>query len=113
MEMMFFFNLQILRQFLQIFVCRGPAGCESYDGVCFIIGFPEAIGDMFAEFLQLFVFEDEKLLVCGRFEIEGIAFFVEEGFELFCHANRVLTDAGVQIIGEQGIELDAKESAFG
>ena len=68
---------------------------------------------MFAEFLQLFVFEDEKLLVCGRFEIEGIAFFVEEGFELFCHADRVLADAGVQTIGEQGIELDAKESALG
>lgn len=65
----------------------------------FVIFFPESKDDASrSQFFQFFIFDDDKLLIRRRLEVERIAFFFQNCFQLLCQIDGMLTDFLVEII---------------
>ena len=54
-----------------------------------------------------------ELLVGGRIDVEPIAFFRKHRFQFLRQIDGVGTNAGIQVIGKQGIKLHPYQTAFG
>ena len=94
----------------QVLFGRGPAGGQAEDGVSLVELLPETNGHCVLQFLCPFIRQDDELLVCGRRQVDLDAVLFEDGFQFFRLLDGVLSDAEVQVIREECVELDAEES---
>ena len=90
----------------------GPGGGEADDGVVRVIGFPDVETDFGGKGFHLFVLEDYELLVGRGFKEEGDAFFLEDGDHVLRPVDGVRGDPPVEVVREEGVELDAQEAAL-
>ncbi len=77
-----------------------------------VVGFPDVEADLGGEGFHVGVFQDYKLLIGRGFEEEGDAFFLEDGDHFLCAVDGVRGDAAVEVVREEGVELDAEEAAL-
>ena len=77
-----------------------------------VVGLPDVEADFGGEDAHVAVFEDYELLVCRGFEEEGDAFFLENGDQVPGAVDGVGGDAAVEVVREEGVELDAEEAAL-
>ena len=106
-------RLYDLFQGIDIGLGGSPAGDETADGVV-MVGLSE-MGefDVSAQAFHLFVVDDYKLLVGGGVNEELIAFLLEDGFHPHGHLDGVFGEAEIEIVCEEGIELEADEGTLG
>ena len=52
------------------------------------------------------------MLIGRRFEEEGDALFLEDGDHFLCAVDGIGGDAAVEVVREEGVELDAEEAAL-
>ena len=74
--------------------------------------FPEAEPDVFEKPFQNGVFQNNKLLICGGFQIKTVSAGTENFDQAFGHCNRVSAKLFIQSICEKCVELHAKKPAF-
>ena len=72
-----------------------------------VVGLPDVEADCAREVLHLLVFQDHKLLVGRSFEEEGDTFFLEDGDHVLGAVDGVGGDTAVEVVREEGVELDA------
>ena len=97
---------------LDVFRGSGPGGGEADDGVGGVVGFPDVEADLGGEGFHVVILQDHKLLVGRGFEEEGDAFFLEDGDHVLGAVDGVRGDAAVEVVCEEGVELDAEEAAL-
>ena len=97
---------------LDFFRRSGPGGGEADDGVVGVVGLPDVEADFRGEGFQVVVFQDHELLVGRGFEEEGDSFFLEHGDHVLCTLDGVRGDATIEVVREEGVELDAEEAAL-
>ena len=77
-----------------------------------VVGLPDVEADFARKVFHLLVLQDDELLVGRRFEEEGDSFFLEHGDHVLCTLDGVRGDAAVEVVREEGVELDAQEAAL-
>ena len=98
---------------IEIFGGGGPAGDEATEHAVVVVGPPEGEIDLFLQGLYQGVGDDDKLLVGGRVEVEREACRAQDVLQLFRHVDGMGGDLQVEVVGEQGIELDACQPPLG
>ena len=100
-------------ELLDLLHAGGPAGGDAHDGVGVVVFFPEAELGLAFQRGQLAVCQDGEHLVRGRIHIEAVALGGKALLQPVGGVDGVLADAGVEVVGEQHIELQAHQAAFG
>ena len=90
-----------------------PAGGKADDRAGIIQTFPEAELRFLLQFIHPVIADDDENLVRERIEIERVSAFAERLSDLVSCLDCGLSDGLVEVIGEQRIELDAEQPAFG
>ena len=90
----------------------GPGSSKADDGVIRVVRLPDIEADFGGEGLQLLILQDYELLVGRSLEEEGDAFLFEHGNHVPRAVDCVRSDAPVEIVSEEGVELDAQEAAL-
>ena len=73
---------------------------------------PDVEADAPGEAIHVAVLEDHKLLVGRGFQEEGDAFLLQDGDHVLRAVDGVFRDAAVEVVREEGVELDAQETAL-
>ena len=78
-----------------------------------VVLLPEAELRQWLQRFQLAVCQNGEHLIGGRFHIEAVTLGSKALLQTVCGLDGVPADAGVQIIGEQHVELQAQQTALG
>lgn len=65
------------------------------------------------QFLDQGIWQNDELLIGGRVNIELKAFLLEYLFHLHRHLDSVAGEVEIEIVGEEGFELQTYQGAFG
>ena len=90
----------------------GPAGGKTYNGMSVVVLFPEAESCLTVRAKDKAVGENDEELIGRRLEEERYVFGVQAFFQHFSHAERVTSEACVEVVGEQREELYSRYSSF-
>ena len=97
---------------LDLFRGGGPGRGEADDGVGGVVGFPDIEADFRGEGFHVVVFQDYKLLIGRCFKEEGNPFFLQHGNHFLRPVDGVRSDAAVEVVRKEGVELDAQQAAL-
>ena len=90
----------------------GPAGGKTYDGMGVVVLFPEAESCLTVRAKDKAVGENDEELIGRRLEEERYVFGVQAFFQHFSHAERMTSEACVEVVGEQREKLYSRYSSF-
>ena len=106
-------RLYHLFQGIDVGLGGSPAGDETADGVVMVSLSEMGEFDVSAQPFRLFVVDDHKLLVGGGVDEELITLFLEDGFHPHGHLDGVFGKTEVEVVCEEGIELETDEGTLG
>ena len=98
---------------VHVLLSGGPAGTEAHTGVGGIGALPVLIAEVLPQNGQLLIRHNGVLLVGGGVKQQGISGGDEDIPDLIGHLIGMAGNSEIQIVSEQGVELDAQQTALG